>query len=62
MQPWLRNYVKNSKSFPEGSTEPQIVTLKLTPDKDLEPGNYMLTLGARYGTVTYSIMLDLNIK
>jgi virginiamycin B lyase len=48
--------------FPEGSTDPQIVTLKLTPDEDLVPGNYMLTVGARYGTVTYSKMVDLNIK
>jgi virginiamycin B lyase len=55
-------FSKEKFYFPEGSTEPQIVTLKLTPDKDLEPGNYMLTLGARYGTVTYSKMLDLNVK
>lgn len=55
-------FSKEKFYFPEGSTEPQIVTLKLTPDKDLEPGNCMLTLGARYGTVTYSIMLDLNVK
>lgn len=55
-------FSKEKFYFPEGSTEPQIVTPKLTPDKDLEPGNYMLTLGARYGTVTYSIMLDLNVK
>jgi virginiamycin B lyase len=48
--------------FPEGSTDPQIVTLKLTPDQDLVPGNYMLTVGARYGTVTYSKMIDLNVK
>jgi virginiamycin B lyase len=49
-------------NFPEGSIEPQIVTLKLTPDKDLVPGNYMLTVGARYGTVTYSKMVNLNVK
>ncbi|MGB8776885.1 MAG: hypothetical protein WCC82_01470, partial [Nitrososphaeraceae archaeon] len=46
-------FSKEKFYFPEGSTEPQIVTLKLAPDKDLEPGNCMLTLGARYGTVTY---------
>jgi virginiamycin B lyase len=48
--------------FPEGSTDPQIVTLKLTPDEDLVPGNYMLTVGARYGTVTYSKMVNLNVQ
>jgi virginiamycin B lyase len=47
--------------FPEGSTDPHVVTLKLTPDQDLVPGNYMLTVGARYGTVTYSKMIHLNI-
>jgi virginiamycin B lyase len=48
--------------FPEGSIDTQIVTLKLTPDKDLVPGNYMLTVGARYGTVTYSKMVNLNVR
>ena len=47
--------------FPEGSTDPHIVTLKLTPSQDLVPGNYMLTVGARYGTVTYSKMMNLNV-
>jgi hypothetical protein len=49
-------------NFPEGSIKPQIVTLKLTPDKDLVSGNYVLTVGARYGTVTYSKMVNLNVK
>ena len=48
--------------FPEGGTGPQIVTLKLTPDEDLVPGSYMLTVGARYDTVTYSKMVNLNVK
>ena len=48
--------------FPEGSTGPQIVTLRLTPDEDLVPGSYMLTVGARYDTVTYSKMVNLNVK
>ena len=48
--------------FPAGSTKPHMITLKLTPDQDLVPGNYMLTVGARYGTVTYSKMVNLNVK
>jgi virginiamycin B lyase len=48
--------------FSEGGTGPQIVTLKLTPDEDLVPGSYMLTVGARYDTVTYSKMVNLNVK
>jgi hypothetical protein len=55
-------FSKEKFYFPEGSTEPQIVTLKLTPEKDRVPGNYLLTVGGRYGTVTYSKMLDLNVK
>jgi hypothetical protein len=27
--------------FPEGSIDPQIITLQLTPDNDLVPGSYM---------------------
>jgi virginiamycin B lyase len=55
-------FSKEQFYFPEGSSEPSIITLKLTPSKDLVPGNYKLTVGARYDTVTYSKMLDLNVK
>ena len=55
-------FSKEQFYFPEGSTEPSIITLKLTPSKDLVPGNYKLTVGARYDTVTYSKILDLNVK
>lgn len=55
-------FSKEKFYFPGGSTDPQIITLKLTPDKDLVSGNYVLTVGARYGTVTYSKMIDLNVK
>ena len=56
------NFDKEEFYFPNGSTKPQVITLKLTPDEDLVPGNYMLTVGARYGTVTYSKMVNLNVK
>lgn len=55
-------FSKEQFYFPEGSTEPSIITLKLTPSKDLVPGNYTLTVGARYDTVTYSKILALNVK
>ena len=55
-------FSKEKFYFPEESTDPHIVTLKLTPDQDLVPGNYMLTVGARYNTVTYSKMVNLNVK
>ena len=56
------NFDKEEFYFPEGSKGPQVVTLKLTPDQNLVPGDYTLTLGARYGTVTSSKIIDLNVK
>jgi hypothetical protein len=41
--------------------ELSIITLKLTPSKDLVPGNYTLTVGAKYDTVTYSKILTLSM-
>ena len=55
-------FSKEKFYFPEGSTDPSIINLKLTPSKDLVPGNYTLTVGARYDTVTYSRILALNLK
>ena len=55
-------FSKEKFYFPEGSTDPSIINLKLTPSKDLVPGNYTLTVGARYDTVTYSRILALNVK
>ena len=55
-------FSKEQFYFPEGSTDPSIITLKLTPSKNLVPGNYTLTVGARYDTVTYSKILALNVN
>jgi virginiamycin B lyase len=49
-------------NFPNGSTKPQIIILKLTPDQDLVPDNYTLIVGARYGSVTYSKIVNLNVE
>ncbi len=37
------------------------VTLKLTPEDDLEPGNYRITVSARYNEVTYSKIVGLTV-
>jgi hypothetical protein len=62
----LRNitskFDKEEFYFPAGSIDPQIITLQLTPDNDLVPGSYMLTVGARHGSVTYSKMVNLNVR
>lgn len=48
--------------FSERSTESSIIKFKLTPSKDVIPGNYTLTGGVRYDTVAYSKILALNAK
>jgi virginiamycin B lyase len=41
---------------------PHIVTLTLEPTQDLVPGNYTLTVGARYDSMTYSKIVSLVVK
>jgi virginiamycin B lyase len=38
---------------------PHMVTLTLEPMEDLVPGNYTLTIGARYQSITYSKIVNL---
>jgi len=45
------------------SSQPLKTVLKIVPSKDVVPGNYTLTISARYNNeVTYSKIIDLNIK
>ena len=45
------------------STQPLKTVLKIEPLKDVAPGNYTLTISARYNNeVTYSKIIDLNIR
>ena len=45
------------------SSQPLKTVLKIEPSKDVVPGNYTLTISARYNNeVTYSKIIDLNIK
>jgi virginiamycin B lyase len=50
--------------FPKGGSNilPHMVTLTLEPTKDLVPGNYTLTVGARYDSMTYSKIVSLEVK
>ena len=48
--------------FPKESLEPYMVTLKVKPTQDLVPGNYTLTVGARYESMTYSKIVSLVVK
>jgi hypothetical protein len=36
--------------------------LSLQPSKELEPGNYTLTIGARYDNMTYNKIVNLQVK
>jgi virginiamycin B lyase len=58
-------FSEDSFYFPKkgGSTIlPHIVTLTLEPTQDLVPGNYTLTVGARYESMTYSKIVSLVVK
>jgi virginiamycin B lyase len=50
--------------FPRGGSNilPHMVTLTLEPTQDLVPGNYTLTVGARYDSMTYSKIVSLVVK
>jgi len=47
-------------TFSEPSTK--AVKLKLTPDDKLAPGNYRITVSARYNEVTYSKITELTVE
>jgi hypothetical protein len=58
-------FSEDSFYFPKkgGSTIlPHMVTLILEPTQDLVPGNYALTVGARYDSMTYSKIVSLVVK
>lgn len=41
---------------------PVALDLNITPKKDLVPGNYTLSLGARYADVTYSKIIEIIVN
>jgi virginiamycin B lyase len=55
-------FSKDVLYFPKESMEPYMVTLKVKPIQDLVPGNYTLTVGARYESITYSKIVSLVVK
>jgi len=56
-----RFYITNDNL--SNSSQPLKTVLKIEPSKDVVPGNYTLTISARYNNeVTYSKIIDLNIK
>lgn len=48
--------------FTEDTNEPRSITLSLKPTEELVPGNYTLTIGARYDSVTFNKMVSLHVK
>lgn len=56
-------FSENEFYFVEGRNEdPYPITLSLQPSKELEPGNYTVTIGARYDSMTYNKMLDVQVR
>jgi virginiamycin B lyase len=59
------DFSENEFSFVKGRNgddDPYSITLWLEPSKDLQPGNYTVTIGARYDSVTYNKMLDMQVR
>ena len=58
------DFSENEFSFVEGRNEedPYSITLWLEPSKDLQPGNYTVTIGARYDSVTYNKVVDVQVR
>ena len=59
------DFSENEFSFVEGRNgeeDPYSITLWLEPSKDLQPGNYTVTIGARYDSVTYNKVIDMQVS
>jgi virginiamycin B lyase len=59
------DFSENEFSFAKGRNgngNPHSITLWLEPSKDLQPGNYTVTIGARYDSVTYNKVLDMQVR
>jgi virginiamycin B lyase len=44
------------------SSNPYLVEMEIKPVKGIKPGNYTLTVGTRYESVTYSKIIDLIVR
>jgi virginiamycin B lyase len=55
-------FSKDTFYFSKDSMDPYMVNLKVKPTQDLVPGNYTLTVGARYDSMTYSKIVSLVVK
>jgi virginiamycin B lyase len=55
-------FSENEFYFVKGRNDPHAINLSIEPSKDLEPGNYTLTIGARYDSVTYNKIVNLHVK
>jgi hypothetical protein len=54
-------YIDNSNGTYNGRHNSEVypIAMSVNPIKGIEPGNYTLTVGARYDTVSYSQIIDL---
>jgi virginiamycin B lyase len=52
--------IPNAEKFKEPVSYP--IEFILKPTKDLLPGNYTLSIGARYADMTYSKIIELNVR
>jgi hypothetical protein len=55
-------FSEDSFYFSKENKQPHMISLKVNPTQDLVPGNYTLTVGARYDSMTYSKIVSLVVK
>jgi virginiamycin B lyase len=58
------DFSENEYYFVKGRSEDptHAISLSLQPSKELKPGNYTLTIGARYDNMTYNKIVNLQVK
>jgi virginiamycin B lyase len=57
------DFSENEFNFVKGrDNATHAINLSLKPSKELEPGNYTLTIGARYDSVTYNKIVNLQVR
>ena len=55
---YFDNMIGNSSN----DNNPYLIEMEIKPIKGINPGNYTITIGARFESVTYSKIVDLIVR
>ena len=56
------DYHKMTGNNSSSDNNPYVIEMEIKPIKGIKPGNYTITVGARYESVTYSKIIDLIVR